>query len=130
MLITPSRHSKKLYAWETGPVDDLALVLLCGEPEFKVRSLKTCYWSVDISVQLISEGLFIDRRVRYRVPPRSGVALKYLRSQLGSILGQQFRGKPLAESQVLWNDMAMLVLSKTRVSVAEEESAFQIIAQN
>lgn len=31
------RHSKKLYAWETGPVDDLALMLLCGECEFKVR---------------------------------------------------------------------------------------------
>lgn len=30
------RQSKKLYAWETGPVDDLAMVLLCGEPEFKV----------------------------------------------------------------------------------------------
>jgi ATP-dependent RNA helicase DHX29 len=29
-------HSKKLYAWETGPVDDRALVLLCGEADFKV----------------------------------------------------------------------------------------------
>lgn len=26
-----------MYAWETGPVDDLALLLLCGEPDFKVR---------------------------------------------------------------------------------------------
>lgn len=31
-----NRQSKKLYAWETGPVDDLAMVLMCGEPEFKV----------------------------------------------------------------------------------------------
>ena len=31
------RQSKKLYAWETGPVDDLALLLLCGEAEFKVN---------------------------------------------------------------------------------------------
>jgi ATP-dependent RNA helicase DHX29 len=29
-------HSKKLYAWETCPVDDRALLLLCGESEFKV----------------------------------------------------------------------------------------------
>ena len=29
-------HSKKLYAWETGPADDLAILLLCGECDFKV----------------------------------------------------------------------------------------------
>ena len=33
------RQSKKLYAWETGPVDDVALVLLCGDADFKVRTL-------------------------------------------------------------------------------------------
>jgi predicted DNA-binding protein (MmcQ/YjbR family) len=32
------RHSKKMYAWETGPIDDLAIVLLCGESEFKVST--------------------------------------------------------------------------------------------
>lgn len=32
----PRRHSKKLYVWETGPVDDVALVLLCGDCSFKV----------------------------------------------------------------------------------------------
>ena len=30
------RQSKRMYAWEVGPVDDLALLLLCGEPDFKV----------------------------------------------------------------------------------------------
>jgi ATP-dependent RNA helicase DHX29 len=31
-------QSKKLYAWETGPVDDRALALFCGDnPDFKVR---------------------------------------------------------------------------------------------
>lgn len=29
-------QSRKLYAWETGPVDDLALILLCGEADTKV----------------------------------------------------------------------------------------------
>jgi hypothetical protein len=30
-------QSKKLYAWETGPVDDRALALFCGDnPDFKV----------------------------------------------------------------------------------------------
>lgn len=32
-----SRQSKKLYVWETGPVDDMAMLLLCGECDFKVR---------------------------------------------------------------------------------------------
>jgi ATP-dependent RNA helicase DHX29 len=31
------RQSKKLYAWETAPIDDLAMLLLCGECDFKVR---------------------------------------------------------------------------------------------
>lgn len=35
-LIAHDRQSKKLYAWETGPADDFALVLLCGEVDFKV----------------------------------------------------------------------------------------------
>jgi hypothetical protein len=26
-----------MYAWETGPVDDIAMLLLCGECEFKVN---------------------------------------------------------------------------------------------
>ena len=30
------RHSRKLYAWETAPIDDLAILLLCGECDFKV----------------------------------------------------------------------------------------------
>lgn len=31
-------QSKKLYAWETGPVNDRAIALLCGDsPDFKVR---------------------------------------------------------------------------------------------
>lgn len=30
------RQTKKVYAWETGPVDNLALALLCGDCEFKV----------------------------------------------------------------------------------------------
>lgn len=39
-----NRHSKKLYAWETGPVDDIAMVLLCGECDFKVCSFFNSSW--------------------------------------------------------------------------------------
>jgi len=37
----PRRHSKKLYVWETGPVDDVALILLCGDSSFKVGSVSS-----------------------------------------------------------------------------------------
>ena len=31
-------QSRKLYAWETGAVDDRALILMCGDADFKVRA--------------------------------------------------------------------------------------------
>ncbi|CCM00897.1 uncharacterized protein FIBRA_02943 [Fibroporia radiculosa] len=91
-------QSRRLYAWETGPVDEVALILLCGEPEFK----------------LLSDTVNIDRKIKYYVPPRTGIALKILRNQLGSILSTQMRAKPLAGSQLQWNDLAMMVLGKNK----------------
>ncbi|KAG6911865.1 hypothetical protein DXG01_000112 [Tephrocybe rancida] len=96
-------HSKRLYAWETGPVDDMAMLLLCGECDFK----------------LISDSAFIDRKIKYRIPPKSNIALKFLRTQLWSLLAHQFRGKPLTESQILWNEIAMLVLGKVKLEAEE-----------
>ncbi|KAG6832456.1 hypothetical protein H0H92_001502 [Tricholoma furcatifolium] len=90
--------SKRLYAWETGPVDDMAMLLLCGECDFK----------------LISDSASIDRKIKFRLPPKSNVALKFLRTQLWSLLAHQFRGKPLTESQTLWNDVAISVLGKMK----------------
>ncbi|KAG1903684.1 P-loop containing nucleoside triphosphate hydrolase protein [Suillus fuscotomentosus] len=42
-------HSKKMYAWETGPIDDLALVLLCGESEFKLWGKSK--WKLEMTVR-------------------------------------------------------------------------------
>ncbi|KAK2461815.1 hypothetical protein APHAL10511_006278 [Amanita phalloides] len=91
-------HSKKLYAWETGPVDDISVALLCGESDFKV----------------ISDTLMIDRKIRFQVAPRTNIALKLLRTQLSSLVSHQIRTKILTESQTRWNDLAMLVLGKTK----------------
>ncbi|EEB97265.1 hypothetical protein MPER_03458, partial [Moniliophthora perniciosa FA553] len=87
-------HSKKLYAWETGPVDDMALLLLCGEAEFK----------------LISNTVTIDRKIRFQLSPKNIVAVKVLRSQLASLFAHQFRSKILTESHILWNDLAFTIL--------------------
>ncbi|KAF7303326.1 p-loop containing nucleoside triphosphate hydrolase protein [Mycena kentingensis (nom. inval.)] len=92
-------HSKKLYAWETGPSDDIAMLLLCGDAEFR----------------LVSNSVFIDRKVKFQVSPRCNAALKALRLNLTSILGLQFRNRPLSESQVLWHELALSVLKKEHV---------------
>ncbi|KAJ7706044.1 P-loop containing nucleoside triphosphate hydrolase protein [Mycena rosella] len=94
-------HSKKLYAWETGPVDDLALLLLCGDADFK----------------LVSNAAFIDRKIKYQMSPKVLLVLKHLRMHLASILAQQFRSKPLVESQVLWSDIASSVLGKEKLLI-------------
>ncbi|RDB29553.1 putative helicase C15C4.05 [Hypsizygus marmoreus] len=104
-------HSKKLYAWETGPVDDMAMMLLCGECDFK----------------LISDSAFIDRKIKFRVAPKANVALKFLRSQLGSLLAHQFRGKTLTESQILWNEIALMVLGKVKVEADPSEQRSVVI---
>ncbi|KAH9835693.1 P-loop containing nucleoside triphosphate hydrolase protein [Rhodofomes roseus] len=91
-------QSKKLYAWETGPVDELAMVLLCGETEFK----------------LAANSVYIDRKIKFCFSPKTGVAIKLLRAQLSSLLSTQMRTKPLSESQLLWNDLAMMVLGKVK----------------
>jgi len=47
--------------------------------------------------------------------------LKYLRHHLATITANQIRGKPLSESQVLWNELAMAVLGKVKLITGEEE---------
>ncbi|KAI1797739.1 P-loop containing nucleoside triphosphate hydrolase protein [Ganoderma leucocontextum] len=91
-------HSKKLYAWETGPVEDMALLLLCGDAEFK----------------LMADSVGIDRKVRFHISPKASIALKLLRNNLSSILSAQFRTRPLSESQVRWNEIAMMILGKVK----------------
>ncbi|KAG9314477.1 hypothetical protein JVU11DRAFT_5274 [Chiua virens] len=97
-------HSKRLYAWETGPVDDLAVLLLCGECDFKP----------------MSDTAIVDRKMKYRLPPRANIAMKILRTQLSSILAQQFRGKPLTKSQVQWHKFAMIALGRTKLEIEEQ----------
>ncbi|KAH8100605.1 P-loop containing nucleoside triphosphate hydrolase protein [Cristinia sonorae] len=97
-------HSKKLYAWETGSVEDMALLLLCGEVDFR----------------LMSYTATIDRKVKFRIEPKSGVALKYLRNQLGQLLAAQYRCKPLTDVQSRWNDLAKMILGKVEIKETPE----------
>ena len=57
----------------------------------------------------------IDRKVRFRIPPKTSIALKLLRQNLASILAAQLRTRPLTESQARWNEIAMMILGKVRL---------------
>jgi len=85
-------QSTKLYAWETGPVDDKALALLCGDVA---------------NVKVSSSSAQIDKRLTYRIDPKSAVALKLLRSQVARIMSSKMRGKAMTESQKKWFELGM-----------------------
>ncbi|EGN98639.1 hypothetical protein SERLA73DRAFT_107710 [Serpula lacrymans var. lacrymans S7.3] len=104
-------HSRKLYAWETGPVDDISLLLLCGECDFR----------------LISDSASVDRKIRFHIPPKSNVALKLLRNHLSDILARQLRGKPLTECQKSWYELALIVLGKMKSQIHTIEDAPSLI---
>ena len=65
--------------------------------------------------------MFIDRKIKFRIPGRVNVALKYLRHNLATILANQIRGIALSESQLLWNELAISVLGKAKLITSEEE---------
>jgi len=101
-------HSKKLYVWETGPVEDIALLLLCGDGNFK----------------LASDAVFVDRKIKFRIPARTNVALKYLRNKLDVVLNERLRKKTPTGSQERWMNMGLVVLGKLR---PERDSSAQTI---
>lgn len=98
MLYYTMMQSKKLYAWETGLMDDKAVYMLCGDGEFR----------------LASNSLYIDRQ-RIRIAsadPKSLVALKTLRDGLGKLMKASFRnpGKEWSEGQEKLFELACKVL--------------------
>ena len=58
--------------------------------------------------------MFIDKKIKFHVEPKTFIALKLLREHLSSSLATQYRGKPLLEQQVLWDELAKMVLSKAK----------------
>jgi ATP-dependent RNA helicase DHX29 len=74
-----------------------------------------------VNVKLISNSASIDRKVKFYISPKSNVAIKILRHHLGTILAQQFRGKPLSETQDLWFELAVMALAKEKIQAEGEE---------
>jgi len=80
-------QSKRLYAWETGPVDDRALALLCGD---------------QVDARLVAASFQIDRKIRYNVQPKTAIAIKRLREQFALAMSTRLRGRALSDAQERW----------------------------
>lgn len=64
--------------------------------------------------QLVSDAAFVDRKIKFRIPARTGLALKHLRNQLAAVLNERLRNKPITVSQERWMDLVLVVLGKLR----------------
>ena len=105
-------------------MDDLFLLLLCGECHFKVYLLtlvKRRYLK-----SLVADTAPIDRKIRFCVAPKTNVALKILREQLSNVLAQQYQGKILTQEQEVWKELGLLAWSKTKIK--QERDNFNDVA--
>jgi len=117
-------QSKKLYAWETGPVEDRALALLCGDQaDFRVSqgSLLRLFRDRSHICQIFASSLQVDRKIRYHVEPKSALAIKLLREQFASAMSTRLRGKSLSERQEKWFDLGLICL-RTGLWEGEEQT--------
>ncbi|WWD17179.1 hypothetical protein CI109_101617 [Kwoniella shandongensis] len=89
-------QSKRLYAWETGPVDDRALVLLCGD---------------NADFRISASSFHLDRKIRYNITPKTSLALKKLREQFAQAMTSRLRGRRLNETQEQWFELGLKCLS-------------------
>jgi hypothetical protein len=67
------------------------------------------------SIQLTSDTISIDRKIRFCVSPRTNLALKVLREQLGNLLAHQYQGKSLDNIQNSWKDIGLLALGRMKI---------------
>ncbi|GAA5869867.1 hypothetical protein JCM3774_000517 [Rhodotorula dairenensis] len=69
-------HTKKLYIWDSGAVDELAVHLLCGNADF----------------QLPAQSISIDRKIRTRLEdPKSALAIRFLREKWREIFNRKMK---------------------------------------
>lgn len=52
----------------------------------------------------------IDRKLRFRVDPKTALALRHLRDHLSSAMAMRLRGKPLSSRQQEWFELALKCL--------------------
>ncbi|KAM0753239.1 P-loop containing nucleoside triphosphate hydrolase protein [Meredithblackwellia eburnea MCA 4105] len=101
-------HTKKLYVWESGAVDERAVYLLCGNSDF----------------QLPAHSLTIDRKIRTYLEPKTSIALKILRHRFNQIFSAKMKNPSVTtEAQQQWLELVIESLaSKKEVEDKKKEA--------
>ncbi|KAH8835166.1 P-loop containing nucleoside triphosphate hydrolase protein [Flagelloscypha sp. PMI_526] len=103
-------QNKRVYAAESGPGNDLALILLCGDPEFKLVS-----------------GAALSGKIRFKASPKVMVALKILRDRLDASLSAALRNAAnLTTRHEKWLDITCRVLGNIRRNLDVEKETIAI----
>lgn len=99
-------HTKKLYVWESGSVDERAVYLLCGNADF----------------QLAAHSLSIDRKIKTRLEPKTSIAMKILRQQWQAFFKKKMvdPSAPL-EGQQQWLELLLEALESPKKQEEEEK---------
>lgn len=93
-------HTKKLYIWDSGAVDELAVHLLCGNADFQVSLSDPFRPSllppelivVSPPVQLPAQSIAIDRKIRTRLEdPKTALAIRCMREKWRDIFNKKMR---------------------------------------
>jgi ATP-dependent RNA helicase DHX29 len=72
----------------------------------------------------------VDRKIRFRIPPKTNLALKYLRSKLLVVLSERLQKKRSTGSQERWMEMALVILGKLRPEESNSETVVLDIIRN
>jgi hypothetical protein len=67
---------------------------------------------IQVYEQLSSDSAFVDPKIRFRIPAKANLALKYLRNKLAVELSERIRNRSSTESQDRWMEMAFTILGK------------------
>ncbi|KAK4055699.1 hypothetical protein OIV83_000245 [Microbotryomycetes sp. JL201] len=91
-------HTKKLYVWESGGVDERAVYLLCGNADFQA-----------------THSISIDRKVKTRLDPKSTIALRVLRQKWSSFFNAKMKSPSLVigEQQQAWLELLKEALASS-----------------
>jgi ATP-dependent RNA helicase DHX29 len=71
----------------------------------------------------VADAAFIDsRKIKFRIPAKTNLALKYLRNQLAVVLSERLQKKPSTGSRERWMEMALVTLGKLRPVQSSSEA--------
>lgn len=71
----------------------------------------------------MADAAFIDsRKIKFRIPGKTNLALKYLRNQLAVVLSERLQKKPSTGSRERWMEIALVTLGKLRPEQSSSEA--------